>query len=152
MPLVDLVIDPGQEATVFPSRIEDLAVIRPVPIVGRAAMRLKNDAAASQALRDFQQAAPVRDAAAKGAAPTDLQWGSGLGPPRPYRNDAAQCIRPIRDRAGTASHVDAFERCGIRECGAGADAPLGSHAAAVDEQQRAAARQAANGRNGGVAF
>ena len=97
-------------------------------------------------------AAPVRDTATECAAATDLQRRPGCRPPRPDRNDAAQRVRPVRHRSGTASHVDALERRGIREGGAGADAPLGRHAPAVDEQQGAAARQAANRRNRGVAF
>ncbi len=147
-----LLVDARQEAAVLPTRIEDLAVFRPVPVVGRAAVRLEDDAAARQALRDFQQTSPVRDAAAKGAARTDLQGRSGLGPPRPYRNDAAQRIRSVRHGARTPSHVDAFEGRGIGERGAWADAPFGTDAPAVDEEQGTAACQAANRRNRCVAL
>ena len=74
------------------------------------------------------------------------------GPLGPHRDHAAERIGSVRHRSRAARDVDALDHRGIHERGARSHAALGGDAAAVDQDQRASAREAAHRRHRGLPF
>ena len=150
-PLADGVGEADEKALILPAGVEHFP-FRAVVVLGVAHVRLDEHAALCEALRHLERPAALRHARADGAGDPCPQRTVRLRATRADRDDAAERIGAVGDRPRTARHVDAFDDRGIEERGARAHAALGGDAAAIDQEQRAAAREPADRRHRRVPF
>jgi hypothetical protein len=115
-------------------------------------MKGRQDPTLAIAAGHLEIGALLRHPAADRARKLDAERGCVIGPARLNGDDAAEGVGSVRDRSGTSCDLDATDYCGVEERRVRTGPSLGRHAALVQQNQRAAARQAAHGRHRALPF
>ncbi len=144
-PFAELVVHASQDATVLPSRIEDLGIVnRTVPVVGSAHVGLNENAASRQPLGNFHGATPIGNAFSPRRRAANAQRRSWLRTSGAHRDHAADGLGTVRHGSGSTRDVNSLEARRIGKRGTWPNPALGAHARAVDQDERPAARETAD--------